>query len=187
MADPRNDLEDFPEQDEDYFERSRGGRGSFDAGMLRESASVLPARKPLVLGPTQSVTEAIRAMQAEGRGCILITADGTPGSAVTGILTEHDVLIRIVDRGRNPVTLPLGEVMTAEPECLERDPSIAQVLNKMSVGGFRHVPVVEGAGRPLYIVSVRDVVEVLVSKFPREVLNLPSEFRRSTPSQREGA
>jgi hypothetical protein len=43
----------------------------------------------------------------------------------------------------------------------------------MSVGGFRHVPALDANGCPSIIVSVRDVVEFLVEKFPNEVLNLP--------------
>ena len=62
---------------------------------------------------------------------------------------------------------------TLDPECLPVDASIAWVLNKMSVGGFRHVPAVDDQGWPAIIVSVRDVVQFLVESFPNEVLNLP--------------
>ena len=65
----------------------------------------------------------MRAMQAEHRGCVLVTRDGTPGSPLAGIFTERDVLFRIVDRGRNPATLPLAEVMTPDPERAARRPS----------------------------------------------------------------
>src|SRR3990172_3527680 len=169
MPDEIDELEEW--QDEGYFERRHKGPQAFDAALLRQPARVLPTRKPLVHASTDSVTEAIRAMQAEHRGVVLITEDGTPASRLTGIFTERDVLFRIVDRGRNPATLPLGEVMTRDPERLGQDQAIARVLNMMSVGGFRHVPIVDDAGRPVFVVSVRDVVEFLVEAFPQEVLN----------------
>ena len=97
-------------------------------------------RPAIVLSTTDTVTEAMRAMQREHRGCVVVTDDGTTGSKVTGIFTERDVLFRIVDRGRNPATMPLADVMTPGPECLRDDEPVALVLNKMSVGGFRHVP-----------------------------------------------
>ena len=172
-------------QDEAYFDPARGRR-SFDSDLLRESANALPTRKPLIFSPEHSVTEAIRAMQGEHRGCVLVTSDGTPASRVTGIFTERDVLFRIVDRGRNPAVLPLGEVMSPDPECLNEEEPMARVLNMMSVGGFRHVPIVDGRARPTFVVSVRDVVEFLVRSFPREVLNLPQEGARGQRS-REGA
>jgi CBS domain-containing protein len=140
-----------------------------------------------VHAPTDSVTDAIRAMQREQRGCVLVTGDGTAGTPLLGIFSERDVLFRIVDRGRNPATLPLSEVMTTEPESLPEEASIAYVLNKMAVGGFRHVPVVDSKGCPVFVVSVRDVVEFLVEFFPGEVLNLPPEFGAPRSLEREGA
>lgn len=159
----------------------------FDASLLRESTRVLPTRHPLLFSPAHTVTEAMRAMQKEHRGCVLVTEDGTANTPVVGIFTERDVLLRIVDRGRNPATLALGEVMTREPDRLPVDASVAWVLNKMSVGGFRHVPVVDGQGRPVCVVSVRDVVELLVERFPREVLTLPPAYGADVARTREGA
>jgi CBS domain-containing protein len=173
--------------DDPYFEGDRRPtrRGDFDASLLRESVRVLPARHPLLFAPHHTVTQAMRAMQKEHRGVVLVTEDGSAETRVIGIFSERDVLFRVVDRGRNPMTLALAEVMTRDPECVPIEASVAWVLNKMSVGGFRHVPVVD-AGRPAFVVSVRDVVELLVDRFPREVLNLPPSFGE-VPRDREGA
>jgi CBS domain-containing protein len=43
------------------------------------------------------------------------------------------------------------------------------------VGGFRHVPLVDSDGRPVGILSVKDIVDYLAEHFPREVLNIPPE------------
>ena len=128
----------------------------------------------------------MRSMQREHRGCVLITDDGTRASKLVGIFTERDVLLRIVDRGKNPATLPLAEVMTPDPDVLPVRSTVAYALNKMCVGGFRHVPVVDEEHRPAFVVSVRDVVEFLVEAFPREVLNLSMEITISQRN-REGA
>jgi CBS domain-containing protein len=118
----------------------------------------------------------MRAMQRQHRGCVLVTEDGTARTRMLGIFTERDVLLRIIDRGRNPQAIALSEVMTSEPEALPAEARIAWVLNLMSVGGFRHVPVVDSEGRPVTVVSVRDVVQFLVEAFPSAVHNLPPEF-----------
>jgi len=175
------------EGDERYFDdEEESPRRVFDAGLLAESVKILPTRAPLIFGPEDSVTRAVRAMQAESRGCVLITLDGSERSQLIGIFSERDVLYRIVDRGRNPAVLPLREVMTPEPESLPLDASIAWILNKMAIGGFRHVPVVGSDGAPRFVVSVRDVVDFLVEFFPREVLNLPPAFGPPSSSRREG-
>ncbi len=177
-----------PEGDETYFEpESKGPRRVFDASLLGEPLSVLPTRRPLILSPSDSVTEAMRGMQKERCGCVMLTEDGTPQTPLIGIFTERDVLFRIVDRGQNPATLPLREVMTTDPERQPLEASISWVLNKMAVGGFRHVPVVDDAGRPVLLVSVRDVVAFLVEFFPRDILTLPPDYDASPTRTREGA
>jgi CBS domain-containing protein len=181
-----DDPIDPQEQDESYFDPPpRASR--FDAGVLLEPLRSLPMRKALTLRPTDSVTDAVRQMQGEHRGCVVITEDGSNASRVLGIFTERDVLLRIVDRGKNPATLPLAAVMTSDPEVLLVGGKIAHALNKMSVGGFRHVPVVDEHHHPVFVVSVRDIVEFLVEAFPREILTVASDAAARTPRGRYGA
>jgi CBS domain-containing protein len=161
--------------DESYFDRSQQRRrAGFDVHLLREPLTVLPVRRAVTMSTQATVTEAMRAMQRKHRGCVLVTEDGTETTKLAGIFTERDVLYRIVDRGRNPAALALGEVMTPDPEALPVRANVAYVLNRMSVGGFRHIPVVDDEHRPACVISVRDVVAFLVDAFPREVLNLPA-------------
>ena len=182
QEDPRS-YDPVEDQDEAYFEdETRTTQRSFDASLLREPASVLPARRPLVLARDHSVTDAVREMQKEHRGAVLITEDGSSASRVIGVFTERDVLFRIVDGGRNPATLPLEQVMTSDPECVTEDQTLAEVLHLMSVGGFRHVPIVDDQGRPISMVGVQDVVELLVEAFPAEILNRGGDRHR----EREG-
>ncbi len=181
-----DDSKDPMEHDESYFDPPpRASR--FDAGVLLEPLRALPVRPALVLRPSDSVTDAVRLMQRQHRGCVVISEDGTEASRLLGIFTERDVLLRIVDRGKNPATLPLAGVMTSDPEVLSIGGTIAHALNKMSVGGFRHVPVVDENHHPVFVVSVRDIVEFLVEAFPREVLTLSSDASERPPRGRYGA
>jgi len=174
--------------DENGPERSAArDERAFDATILKQPLHVLPQREPLCFVKSQFVSEAMHAMQKEHRGCVLITEGGTAKDRLEGIFTERDVLYRIIDRGRNPATLRLAEVMTRNPDALPSRSTVAFVLNRMAVGGFRHVPVVDEEGRPVAIISVRDVVEFLVDQFPREILNLPPEIGGNISSSREGA
>ena len=174
------------EGDEPYFEEERQRSRVFDANLIQEPLKRLGRRRPLIFAPDDNVSGAMRAMQRERRGCVLVTGSGGPDSPLIGIFSERDVLYRIVDRGRNPASLPLAEVMTPDPEVLPVEASIAWVLNKMAVGGFRHVPVVDAEEHPVCVVSVRDVVEFLVDFFPNDVLNLPPEYGPPRSAKREG-
>lgn len=160
---------------------------AFDAAALNQPVSVLPARRPLIFAQHHTVSDAVRAMQREHRGVVLVTEDGTPQSALTGVFTERDVLHRAMEPGRDLPALALGDVMTPDPDRLPIESTVAWVLNKMSLGGFRHVPIVDAYDRPVFVVSVRDVVDFLVEAFPREVLNLPLSWGADRQSAREGA
>ena len=173
------------EGDEAYFDETRNR--VFDTTLLQEPLAVLPTRSPLVFGRGDSVSAAMNAMQMQHRGCVLITEDGTPATRLVGIFTERDVLNRIIGQGRNPALIKLDEVMHEDPESLPTTATVAWVLNKMSVGGFRHVPVVDEDGRLAFVISVRDVVQFLVDHFPSEVLNLPPDFETPGCRAREGA
>jgi CBS domain-containing protein len=169
----RDDLDKLGEGDEAYFDTDRPR--TFDATLLEAPAAVLQAHRARILRREDSVTDAVRAMQKEHRGVVLITEDGTDATRVIGIFTERDVLFRVVDGGRNPAGIPLEQVMTTAPDCLGDDGSVADVLHLMSVGGFRHVPLVDERGRPVGVVSVRDVVDLLVEAFPSEIVGRGSD------------
>ncbi len=176
----RDDFETRADGDEAYFDAERPR--TFDAALLEAPAGVLQARRARILRREDSVIEAVRAMQKEHRGVVLITEDGSDATRIVGIFTERDLLFRIVDGGREPATLPIGEVMTVDPECLGEEGTVADVLRMMSVGGFRHVPLVDARGRPAGVVSVRDVVDLLVEAFPTAIVNRGADRQ----SAREG-
>lgn len=178
---------DLRQGDEGYFDQGHKSLRTFDASLLGESLASMPSRPPLVFAGTGSVQDAMQAMQRRHRGCVLITEDGTAASKLCGIFTERDVLLKVIDSGKDPATLQLDEVMTSDPESLTVDGKLAWALNMMSVGGYRHLPVTDAAGRPVLILAMRDIVQVLVESFPSEILNLPPEFGRPRLAEREGA
>jgi len=182
------DLEPIDDgEDQAYYDAGQPARRTFDARLLKEPLTIVPTRPPIVLAEDHSVQAAMQVMQQRHRGCVLITEDGTLRSPLTGIFTERDVLLRVIDGGRNPAVLPLGDVMTRDPESLPYDARIAWALNMMAVGGYRHLPVTDAQGWPTAVLAVRDIVEFLVESFPAEILNLPPDFGRKKGRARDGA
>lgn len=186
--DPDLDPQTSALSDDAYFdEMNRRPRRGFDARLLGEPLTLLPSRPPLTHAADASVRDAMQAMKRRHRGCVLITEDGSVRSPLTGIFTERDVLLKVIDSGRNPADVALAEVMVADPETLPIDAKLAWALNMMSVGGFRHLPVTDERGWPAFILSVRDIMEFLVEAFPAEILNLPPDFGRNKVRARDGA
>jgi CBS domain-containing protein len=190
MADTKSEIEGsiLSRSDDPYFDEEHElSSRSFDVRLLHEPVTVLSTRSPLLFTESMYLSDAMRAMQAEHRGCVLTTEDGTADTPLTGIFTERDILLRVINRGRHPSEVPLREVMSRDPEFLRSDAPVAWVLNMMSVGGFRHVPIVNPLGCPVAVISVRDIVEFLVEAFPSEILNLPPDFGEQTSHTRDGA
>jgi len=140
-------------------------------------------KEPICVRPDTTVRRAIDEMNEHRVGCVLVEE----GGRLAGVFTERDVLGKIVTGGIDMDRTRVAEVMTRDPECLTLDDGVAYALNKMSVGGFRHVPLVDDAGRPVGIVAMRDIVDFIVHLFPGQVLNLPPAPGLGVSRTREGA
>jgi len=78
-----------------------------------------------------------------------------------GVMSVRDVITRVGPDYRQKLGRPVREFMTANPETLPPDAPVTFAINKMDVGGYRHIPVVQGE-RMLGVISARDVIRHLV-------------------------
>ncbi len=138
------------------------GQTPIESSIIEESLSRLRPRSPVIVPPTATIAEVIQELCENHIGCVLV---GTPDD-VEGIFSERDVLFRVADRYyEETASKPVSEFMTPDPERLDIDASIAFALNRMSVGGFRHLPVTR-QGRVVGIISLRDVLSYLSDWYP---------------------
>ena len=119
----------------------------------------LSRRHVLSLGPQASVWEAACVMTRANCGSVLIL--DTPGKLL-GILTERDLMTRVLAKALNPQTTPVAEVMTPDPHCVGPDMKVSEAVLIMIERGFRHLPIVTAADKILGVFSVRDAL-------PREI------------------
>jgi CBS domain-containing protein len=104
------------------------------------------------------VSEAVATMSEKGIGAILIK---NRGEAIDGIFTERDLMIRVVNAGRDPKSTPIGAVMSPQLRRVEGSMSIEDALSLMVVHEHRHLLVVDG-GTVIGIVSLRDFMASMV-------------------------
>jgi CBS domain-containing protein len=76
--------------------------------------------------------------------------------------------------------------MTRDPVVVQLGESISAAVRRMEEGGYRHLPVVDEAGRPLGVLSVKRIVHYLVEHFPATIYCLPPD-PNAYPQEREGA
>lgn len=156
----------------------------FDGHSLQRPISELPELRPVVCLPsTAKVSDAIKSMTEKRVGIIMIVDD----EKLVGVFSERDVLVKVAASDLDINTTPVAGLMTPDPQSLRSTDEIVYALNLMSVGGYRHVPIVDESNHPVAVVSMRDIVEHIVSQYPDEVLKLPPSPDRAITQDREGA
>lgn len=121
--------------------------------------SDLPPGDLLSVDPETTIAEVARQMRKDDSDCVAVMSDGR----LVGIITERD-LVRAIAEGVDPQQAKANVVMTADPATVEADEDVATVAVKMMRLGVRHLPVVNKAGKPVGLVSARNLVHVLERK-----------------------
>lgn len=102
--------------------------------------------------PDATVLAAVQKMVEARIGAVAVVDHG----ALVGIFSERDVLVRVVNCGRDPRTTPVAHVMTHDPVTIDLTTTIDEVLDLHSGKEFRHLPVMD-EGELAGIVSFRDI------------------------------
>ena len=123
--------------------------------------------------PTASVTAAIKILGEQRIGALVITG---PDQRVVGILSERDIVRALAEHGAQALDRPVSEMMTRKVvTCNERD-TLRDLMEQMTAGKFRHVPVVE-QGKLAGIISIGDVVKSRVEEMEHDTEALQDYIR----------
>ena len=116
----------------------------------------VPPRRLLSVEPQTSLAEVAKRMRQEDADSAAVMS----GSRLLGIITERD-LVRAIADGLNPQQAKADVVMSADPATVTGDEEVAVVAVKMMRLGIRHLPVVDQQGKPVGLISARDLVSLL--------------------------
>lgn len=139
--------------------------------MQKRIREILKSKGTLVHGvsPDTSVADAVRRMNETGIGSLLVMLE----DEVVGIFSERDVLVRVVDALRDPLSTPVEEVMSTRLVTIGPDALVAEGMRVMTEKRVRHLPVMEG--RVLMgVVSIGDLMKAATTDLQEEVVQLES-------------
>jgi len=148
---------------------------------LTDNISSIGIKEAILKDEEASIQSVIESMQTTHSSCIIIINN----DKITGIFTERDVVTKIVSKNVDIKNEKICNYMTNNPETLQPDDSIAFALNKMTDGGFRHIPIVSSDSKDIYIISMQDIINSISNYYFDDIVNLPPEPLRNA-SQREG-
>ncbi len=151
--------------------------------VMEDNLAQLDHEEPVTVAPDTPALDVVRLMKNSRTGCALVL----DGEKLAGIFTEHDVLRKMTPRSagilpkvgaeREPgsvgsklkgepqdfASVPVKDLMSSNPETLHERDSVAAALNKMSLGRYRHIPVVKSNGA-YTVVSITSVLKYIAQE-----------------------
>jgi len=124
--------------------------------VMHDNLNQLERDDPVCVAPETPALEVARLMKDSNSGCALVVE----GARLVGIFTEHDVLLKLTSSSVNP---PVKELMSPNPETLDERASVAEALNRMSLGRYRHLPFKHADGS-YAVASIKSVLKYIAQE-----------------------
>ena len=118
----------------------------------------------LSIEPHATLAAAVQTLAQRRIGALVVTG---ADDRLVGIISERDIVRVLAEKGSDVLAVPVSEVMTRKVVTCRLDDTIAALMELMTAGKFRHVPVVE-QGRLAGMVSIGDVVKARLGQLERE-------------------
>ncbi len=139
-------------------------RSEVERSLLRDRVSVLAPKKPITVAPATPTGDVLRLMVEHRIGCVVVVEENRP----VGLFSERDALCKLNTASGELVARPVSQFMTPNPQTLVADAKIAFAVQRMDLGGYRHLPIVGEQGAVVGIISARDILRHLTDTMARE-------------------
>ena len=127
--------------------------------MLKDRIASLGPRQPIAVPSDTPVAKVLQTMHEKGVGSMLIADDGK----LTGIFSERDAVMRLGSDFSSYGNRPISEFMTPSPGTPGMEDKIVLAVQKMALGGYRHIPIVSG-DKLVGVISIRDILRYTSEK-----------------------
>lgn len=143
--------------------------GVLKGGFLARSIGSLDPKRPLIVDENTTVGVVLSLFQLHRIGSMVVVgAEGT----LTGIFTERDYVLKCAGKESETLEQPISAFMTRDPVAQPPDTTIAFVISLMVHGGFRHIPIIDEANKPIGILSVKDIMAAIGQQFLDDIDNI---------------
>lgn len=136
-------------------------------GVRNDSVKNLATENFVSVEPATTLGKAIALMRQDQDGCVIVCS----GGRVIGMLTEGDVLARVVNE-QVDISAPVQNFLGSAVTTLSTNATLGDVVRLMNEQGLRNIPVVD-EDQLVSAISVLDVITYLAESYPKETMNLP--------------
>jgi CBS domain-containing protein len=124
--------------------------------------------------PGETVYVVAQRMHQRGVGCLVVVNDS---SEPVGMITDRDLVSRVLSKASDPMQTKVCDVMTREPKWISEESPIESALALMRSGGFRRLPVINRTRKLVGLVSLDDILMLLAEEF----IQVGNVLQRETP------
>jgi CBS domain-containing protein len=143
---------------------SASGDEGREAKMIVSTILATKGRDVVTIDPSANLSDAAQLLTERRIGAALVLG---ADHRVVGIISERDIVRALAERGAAALVEPVSQTMTRKVETCNESEPISNIMERMTAGKFRHVPVV-AQGRLIGIVSIGDVVKHRVQQIESE-------------------
>jgi CBS domain-containing protein len=124
----------------------------------------IKGREVVTLEPDKTLADAARLLAKRGIGTVVVTAGD---DVILGILSERDIVRAVATLGAGALEAPISAHMTRAVKTCAGADALRSIMERMTAGRFRHMPVIE-RGRLVGIISIGDVVKSRLGELEAE-------------------
>jgi CBS domain-containing protein len=126
---------------------------------------LVSGKKVETISPNANIQDLVNFLETHQVGALVVSADGRK---IDGIVSERDVVRAMPGKLDQLIHMRVRDIMTVDVITCTSDATVAELMNTMTERRIRHVPVVDGAGNAISIVSIGDVVKAHISELDSE-------------------
>ncbi len=127
-------------------------------------------KPPPAVAAEATAQKAARVLRKSRSGALVVTA----GGKIAGILSERDIVLRVVGKGLDPHRVRVSRIMSTPVERVAPDASLEDAFDLMKTSHVRHLVVVDAKSRPVRLLSLRKVAEARIESATDQLRSLES-------------
>ncbi len=146
--------------------------------------SELCNREVVIMSPRDTVLEAARLMRQHHVGDVLVVEERGKVRVPVGIVTDRDLVLEIVAPKLDAEAITVGDIMLTELATIKEDAGLFDAVGYMRSKGVRRLPVVDGQGGLIGILTLDDLIELLADEMSALAKLVRHEQRKETANRR---
>lgn len=127
-------------------------------------SNTIKSKKIVTIAPSDSVQNAVETMSSHHVGSVLVMDQ----DKIVGIFTERDLLNKVACNACDMSQQKVSEVMSSPVICAQSEQTVSQCFEQMEETKCRHIPIVDPSGKPVAMVTMRDLLEWVIDEIKTE-------------------